>query len=100
MAPSHSPWRRCLSRTPSSSALALRKSRKLRDSRPLASGDFRDGEVSSFGMTASPSRARFYPDLVITRWLQGCLISMSSLRPVQRGVDSGRVSVTIRPRST
>ena len=101
MAPSHSPRRRCLSRTPSSSALAFKKSRKLRsNSRPLASGDFREGEVSSFGMTASPSRARLYPDLIITSWLQACLISLSSLRPVRQGVNSGRISDTIRRRST
>ena len=101
MAPSQSPRRRCLSRTPSSSALAFKKSRKLmRDSRPLASGDFREGEVSSFGMTASTSRARLYPDLIITSWLQACLISLSSLRSVRQGVDSGRISDTIRRRST
>jgi hypothetical protein len=69
------------------------------DSRPLASGDFREGEVSSFGMTASPSRARLYPDLIITSWLQACLVSLSSLRPIRHGLDSGRVSDTIRPRS-
>src|SRR5208282_225869 len=101
MAPSHSPWRRCLSRTPSSSALAFKKSRKLRsDSRPFASGDFREGDVSSFGMTASPSRARLYPDLIIPSRLHACLISLFSLRPVRHGVDSGSVSDTIRPRST
>ena len=101
MAPSHTPRRRCLSRTPSSSALAFKKSRKLRsDSRPFASGDFREGEVSSFGMTAPPTPARLYPDLIIPSRLRACRISLASVGPGRHGVDSGRVSDTIRPRSS
>ena len=72
------------------------------DSRPLASGDFREGEVSSFGMTASPSRARLYPDLIITSWLQACLVSLSvgwgtGARTLGSGGNSTHFKVGLSP---